>query len=202
MIKRIEIDKEYADVLAELMLGSDFDWYWNEATIIGGDYGVVINSKTKDTPQFTHTIFNDGKPQSSYYHFFSEILGVIEKEVGNKIKNIIRIKANLMVRDTSYPEGFYNGAHIDYKGNNLLSFVYYVNDSDGDTILFDTYLDGHSYNETELKEIDRQTPKAGMGLLFDSQRIHTSTSPRLSERRAIINYVLEMENDIEDTQLS
>ena len=192
MIKRIEIDKEYADILAELMLGSDFDWYWNQATIIGGDYGTVINSKTKDTPQFTHTIFVDGKPKSSYYHFFSEMLGIIEKESNSKIKKIIRIKANLMVGDACYPEGFYNGAHIDYKGNNLLSFVYYVNDSDGDTILFDTYVDGNPYNETELKGIDRQTPTGGMGILFDSQRIHTSTSPKLSERRVIINYVLEM----------
>lgn len=192
MIKRIEIDKEYADVLAELMLGSEFDWYWNQATIFEGNYVSVTNSKTKDTPQFTHTIFIDGKPQSTYYHFFSEMMGIIEKEIGNKIKKIIRIKANLIVGDDCYPEGFYNGAHIDYIGNNVLSFVYYVNDADGDTILFDTHLDGTPFDEKELKEVDRQTPKAGTGILFDSQRVHTSTSPILSERRVIINYVFEV----------
>lgn len=192
MVKRIEIDKEYADVLAELMLGSEFDWYWNGATLLEGDYGTVVDSKTKDMPQFTHTILIDKQQKSIYYHYFSEMLGIIEKEAGSKIKKVIRIKANLMVGDASYPNDFYNGPHIDYSGPNLLSFVYYVNDSDGDTILFDTHLDGKEHNISQLKEIYRQTPKGGTGILFDSNRVHTSTTPKLSDRRVVINYVLEM----------
>jgi hypothetical protein len=192
MIKRIEIDKDYADILSELMLGSDFDWYWNPGTILGEDYGTIIDSKTKDTPQFTHTIFLDKQQKSTYYHYFSEMLGIIEKEAGSKIKKVVRIKANLMMGDSSYPDGLYNGPHIDYEGPNLLSFVYYVNDSDGDTILFDSHLDGNPHNITELNEIDRQTPKAGTGILFDSKRVHTSTSPKLTDRRVVVNYVLQM----------
>jgi hypothetical protein len=200
MIKRIEIDKEYAEVLAELMLGSEFDWYWNGATLLEGDYGTVVDSKTKDMPQFTHTILIDKQQKSIYYHYFSEMFGIIEKEVGNKIKKVIRIKANLMVGDSSYPEGCYNGPHIDYAGSNLLSFVYYVNDSDGDTILFDKHLDGKQHNITELKEIDRQTPKGGTGILFDSNLVHTSTTPKFTDRRVVVNYVLEMEDETNDTK--
>ena len=192
MIKRIEIDKDYADVLAELVLGDEFDWYWNIATVFKGDYGIIVDSKTKDMPQLTHTILIDGEQKSTYYHYFSEMLGMIEKEVGSKIKRVIRIKANLMVGDGSYPEGFYNGPHVDYLGDNLMSFVYYVNDSDGDTILFNEFLDGNPHNITELTEVDRQTPKAGMGIAFDSNRIHTSSTSRFTDRRVVINYVLEM----------
>jgi hypothetical protein len=201
MIKRIEIDKEYTDVLSELMLGSDFDWYWNPATIFEYKVGAVIDAKTKDTPQFTHTIFDDYSKKSSYYHYFSEMVQHIEPYIG-KVKQLIRIKANLIIGDATYPKDFYNGPHADYYGDNILTFLYYVNDSDGDTIFFDSELDGKEHNITKLKEIHRETPKAGIGIVFNSQQIHTSSTPRLTDRRIVINYVFEMENDIKDTQLS
>jgi hypothetical protein len=191
MVKRIEIDKEYADVLAELMLGSDFDWYWNPTTLIEYSKGAVIDAKTKDTPQFTHNVFGDDSTKSTYYHYFSEMIRHIEPYIG-KVKRLIRIKANLIMGDSTYPEDFYNGAHADYYGDNLLSFVYYVNDSDGDTIIFDGKLDGNDHNIRKLNIIDRQKPKAGMGIVFDSDQIHTSSTPRLTDRRVVINYVFEM----------
>lgn len=192
MVKRIEIDKDYADVLAELMLEDDgFAWYWNGGTVYANPVGSVIDSKTKDNPQFTHTIYLNNAVTSQHYQYFTEMLTYIEPYIG-KIKRVIRIKANLMVGDGSYPEGFYNGPHVDYHGDNLMSFVYYVNDSDGDTILFNEFLDGNPHNITELTEIDRQTPKAGMGIAFDSERVHTSSTPRFTDRRVVINYVFEM----------
>jgi hypothetical protein len=191
MIKRIEIDKDYADVLSELMLGSDIAWYWNDGTTYKTDDGVVFDSKTKDSSQLTHTIYHNNATHTEYYHYFTEMVRHLEPHIG-KIKRVIRIKANLMVKDSSYPDGFYNGAHIDYSGDNLLSFVYYVNDSDGDTVIFDEHLDGNPHNLTELTEVDRQTPKAGTGIVFNSQRVHTSSTPRFTDRRVVINYVFEM----------
>jgi hypothetical protein len=191
MIKRIEIDKEYAEVLAELILASEFDWYWNPATIFEYKVGAVIDAKTKDTPQFTHTIFDNFSKKSIYYHYFSEMIQHIEPYIG-KVKQLIRIKANLIIGDATYPQDFYNGAHADYYGDNMLTFLYYVNDSDGDTILFDGELDGKEHNITELKEIHRETPKAGTGIVFNSQQIHTSSTPRFTDRRVVINYVFEM----------
>jgi len=191
MIKRIEIDKDYADILSELMLGDEIAWYWNGSTVYNTNIGVVFDSKTKDNPQFTHTIYHNNAPQTEQYHYFTEMVHHLEPHIG-KIKRVIRIKANLMVKDSSYPDGFYNGAHIDYSGDNLLSFVYYVNDSDGDTVIFDEHLDGNVHNLTELTEVDRQTPTAGTGVVFNSQQLHTSSSPKLTDRRVVINYVFEM----------
>lgn len=191
MIKRIEIDKDYADVLAELMLGDEIAWYWNSGTVYETDDGVVFDSKTKDSPQLTHTIYHNDNVYSEHYHYFTEMSHHLEPHIG-KIKRLIRIKANLMLKDGSYPDGFYNGAHIDYAGKNLLSFVYYVNDSDGDTVIFDEHLDGNPHNLVELTEVDRQTPKAGSGIVFNSQRLHTSSSPRFTDRRVVVNYVFEM----------
>lgn len=196
MIKRIEIGKDYADIISEVTLGSDFPWYWNGGTIYPSMDVCFIDSKTKDSNQFTHTIYLNNTPQTEYYHYFSEMVHHLEPHIG-KVKRIVRIKANFILGDSSYPNGFYNGAHIDYTGNNLLSFVYYVNDSDGDTIIFNEYLDGNPHNITELTEIDRQTPKGGSGIVFNSERLHTSSTPKYTDRRVVINYVLEMEDNVD-----
>ena len=206
MIKRIEIDKEYASVLEEVMGdGGEFDWYWNSSTLYKTDDGTIVDSNTIDGPQFTHILVSNNKILSPFYHFFSEMIGIIEKEVGSKIKNLIRIKANMMIKDTTYPKDCYNGPHVDYFDENVITFLYYLNDSDGDTILFSDFLtskdDKKDRNITELTEIYRETPKAGTGLLFKSNQLHTSTSPKYTDRRIVINYVLEIENEANNTKL-
>lgn len=194
MIKRLHIDEEYANVLLELLAeGNGFDWYWNEGTTHEYKRSGVKDFKTQDSPQFTHILFSDGKIHSDFYHFFSEMFGVIEKESGLKIKNIIRVKANLMTRDTSYPIGFYNGAHVDNYNSNVFTFLYYVNDSDGDTIFFTDFLDGKKdHNIKELVAQDRETPRIGTGVLFNSNRLHTSSPPLFTNRRMVVNYVFEV----------
>lgn len=207
MVKRIEIDKEYADVLEEVMADDgQFDWYWNSGTIYKTDDGTIVDSKTVDNPQFTHILVSNNKVLSPFYHFFSEMIGIVEKQVGCKVKNIIRVKANLTFKDATYPTDCYNGAHVDFFDNNVITFLYYINDSDGDTIFFSDFLnrkeDKEDKNIRELVEVHRETPKAGTGLLFKSNQLHSSSPPKSTNRRMVMNYVLEMENDIEDTQLS
>lgn len=209
MVKRIEIDKEYADVLEEVMADDgQFDWYWNNGTIYGTihktDDGTIVDSKTVDNPQFTHILVSNNKVLSPFYHFFSEMIGIVEKQVGCKVKNIIRVKANLTFKDATYPTDCYNGAHVDFFDNNVITFLYYINDSDGDTIFFSDFLnhkeDKEDKNIRELVEIHRETPKAGTGLLFKSNQLHSSSPPKSTNRRMVMNYVLEMENDINDTK--
>ena len=203
MIKRIEIDKDYASELLEVVSDNNvFEWYWNDATTIEYKRTGVLDSKTLDTPQFTHILFSNGKVHSNFYHFFSEMFSIIEKEFGCKIKNVIRVKANLMTKDACYPDGFYNGAHTDSHNDNIFTFLYYVNDSDGDTIFFSDFLDGNKdHNITELVEVHRETPKCGTGLIFKSNQLHTPTPPKYSNRRIVVNYVFEIENETNNTKL-
>jgi hypothetical protein len=77
--------------------------------------------------------------------------------------------------------------------DNIFTFLYYVNDSDGDTIFFNDFLDGNEdHNITELIEVHRETPKCGTGLLFKSNQLHTPTPPKYSNRRIVVNYVFEV----------
>jgi hypothetical protein len=202
MIQKIQIDREYANELLELISeGNGFDWFWNEGTTHEYNTTGVKNLKTQDSPQFTHILFSNDKVHSNFYHFFSEMFGIIEEQSGYKIKKVIRVKANLMTQDTSYPDGHYSGAHIDNGNDNVFTFLYYLNDSDGDTVFFSDFLDGkQNHNITDLIEVYRETPQCGTGLLFKSNQLHSSTPPKLTNRRVVMNYVFEV-YETNDTKL-
>ena len=68
-------------------------------------------------------------------------------------------------------------------------FLYYVIDSDGDTIIYDyksKNKDDIPYFE-DVKEIKRITPKQGRVVVFDGAHWHTADQPR-KNKRCIINF--------------
>jgi hypothetical protein len=65
-----------------------------------------------------------------------------------------------------------------------LSMVYYVNNSDGDTRIFDD-------NMTMLHS---NTPAQGNAIIFPSNRFHCSSNPIQSNVRCIINFVFTVKD--------
>lgn len=157
------------------------------AANVGNNYDPT-DPNILDSVQFTHGICDDNKPISPLYQIVLPILWFLEKDTGYKIKNILRIKANCLTRD-----GFeikYQPPHIDVYEPGFHSLIYYVNDSDGDTILFDKTIDqGHC----DLNIIERITPKKGSGFLIPSNQLHASSCPINTRQRLVINFVLELE---------
>jgi hypothetical protein len=86
----------------------------------------------------------------------------------------------------------HNGVHVDLPAHiSHVACVYYVNGSDGDTIIYDQTINdtpGGSQNVV-LKEHKRVTPKAGRAVLFDGSRYHCSSQPTINYR-TIINFDL------------
>jgi hypothetical protein len=92
--------------------------------------------------------------------------------------DIARVKINLLWR---CPEstGRHNGLHRD-ESEDYLSGVYYVNDSDGDTVIFDNTIE------------HRFTPKKGSMIIFPSNLLHASSNPVLSYERIVINMIVKV----------
>lgn len=89
-----------------------------------------------------------------------------------------RIKLARAFLQTPSPGLINNDPHVDghYPHTVLL---YYVNDTDGDTVFFDP--------EDKTKIIERVTPKRGRVLLFDGSMYHASCPPS-SGFRAVVNF--------------
>ena len=81
-----------------------------------------------------------------------------------------------------------NGIHIDLPEDHY-ACVYYVNDSDGDTIVYEQtrYNTECGSQNVPLTEHKRVTPKKGRLVIFDGARFHCSSQPK-NAYRCIINF--------------
>jgi ectoine hydroxylase-related dioxygenase (phytanoyl-CoA dioxygenase family) len=60
-----------------------------------------------------------------------------------------------------------------------------VNDTDGDTIIFDEKYDA---SELELLNPKRVPPRKGKAVFFNGEHYHASCNPIKSKKRVVINY--------------
>lgn len=80
----------------------------------------------------------------------------------------------------------HNGIHVDVPIPHI-ACVYYVNDSDGDTIIYEnTY---GTDTKAELIPHTKVTPKKGRMVFFDGYRYHCSSQPSRNHR-CIVNFDL------------
>ena len=178
------LPKSLQDDIESKLLGTDFGWYYFPET---ADKNLShTDNNVLDCYQFTHTVYfyNIGV-NSDYYMLIKKILNHVEKNEDIKVKKILRIKANFTVPNINFKSNNYTRIHKDEHKENIYSFLYYVNDSDGDTRFFND----------KFKLINSSKPKKGTGALFKSTTFHAGSCPTNHDKRVVINFVFEVEND-------
>lgn len=186
ILKNICSDDYSLHILSKL--GDDyFPWYWNDNTV---DYNnnTPDSYKEKDY-QFTHVFFRDGEYCSSYAELIKPLIISFQAQSGLIVKNIYRIKANLTTPISYTEKEIVSAMHIDtpiinIENKKYVSFIYYVIDSDGDTVIY------NKYNDDKLSV----TPTRNTGVWFDSDFLHYPNPPKKSKRRLIINFIFEIYN--------
>ena len=84
------------------------------------------------------------------------------------------------------PEKRIHDAHVDTNTPHYAS-IYYVNDSDGETIIYNQEFDGDFEPPSDLTIMTKVEPKANRLLIFDGKYFHTGSSPSKHKNRIIIN---------------
>jgi hypothetical protein len=166
----------YQDSLHELMLGDNFPWYLNKSTTLNTSNTV---NQQFESGQFTHTFFKDEQISSQFFQRVEPILYYLMLSENKRTDSLIRIKANLNYQNSLMPVGGHYPLHMDSnKETNYTTCVYYVNDSDGDTLFF----------SSDLKtETARVSPKKGRLVMFDGNTLHAGQAPKTNEVRCVIN---------------
>jgi hypothetical protein len=154
-----------------------YDFMKNDENIISLNFGV-----------FRHFIYQDGKITSLLYesHLFN-LKSLIEKKFNVEVDSFEGIAVNF-----STPTGFktnkYGVPHYDRKELNSKILIYYINDSDGDTVIFDEFCNGEINSEKKTIS-QRITPKKSRAIMFDSNRYHSASWPSENTRRIVnINF--------------
>lgn len=170
MIVENLLPQSYKKEIQNVLLGDIFPWYLNKN---------IVPTVEKSSFQFTHTLYTDNKIESEAFSLIKPMIYFIEDKTNTIFKNIVRIKVNL--RTKTVDNNYELNIHEDMNQGNYKSFLYYVNDSDGDTLFFDG----------NKKIINSVTPKENSGIFFDSNISHTSQAPIKNDRRIVINFIFE-----------
>jgi hypothetical protein len=155
-----------------------------------------VDPNITDDVGFFHMAF-DGDFVSPHFDFFKTILLFFSEKTNIQIGNLLRIRLRYTHKGYDHTEGKYAPPHVDFNtGQPYSTLVYYIDDSDGDTIIFDKI-----FNPTEeiynpvfadpLPELVRITPKKGSAIFFNGHRYHAGNYPITYSSRIVINFDFE-----------
>ena len=189
------IELEYQEDIRSILLagyqylGKDFPWYYIEDVTADGD----ADSQHRAALGHEYIIFDEGqsiedqKATEEIDHFHYLFLAMLKHVcVRMNIKKInvlqgrsfLQFPLNLKDKTVDTP-------HVDLQQEHLVA-LYYVCDSDGDTII---YNERHEPADKVYTVKQRVTPKQGRMVLFDGSLYHTAEQPEHNVR-CVVNYNL------------
>jgi hypothetical protein len=186
------LTEDQENAIFSLTTNPMFPWFFQNGTILQRDAteeNEYIHTKGSNPPQFTHTIDLEN---CRYIEVIAPILNAIAVEMNGNIQ-IIKMKFNLLYKSG---DGSFHFPHtdVDELDGNIYTSIYYVNDSDGDTYLFNQK--GPRTSE-ELSIKTRITPSKGKMVVFDAVQFHSSSSPIKSDYRIVLNTVFKKDTKSE-----
>ena len=172
------LTKSYHEEILELMSGFNFPWYYND------NISFKKGNNNLNEYGFSHMFWTQetGQRNSTQTWFLkSALLQMLDVTECN---SIVRSRADM----TTYAgKEFIHEPHIDLDFPHIAS-IYYVNDSDGDTIFYNQKANNiNQVNNLDLQEYKRVTPKANRLVIFEGNIVHTGSSPVNFKKRILIN---------------
>ena len=186
MIKIIEniITPSYANAI-EADVATFPWWYLNDVT--------YDNQSTN--PGFVNVIYENGKPANEWYPFIKPLVFQISDAINAPVFKLLRIRVGFLMPTPTPSEPA--TPHVDFFQPHYTA-CYYINDSDGDTVIYDQRLDAVGNQEinqdvvqdyvtkTKFTIAKRSTPRKGSVCVFDGKHFHSSTAPFEHKKRFVL----------------
>jgi len=186
------IDLEYQNIIKEILLGDrqykgyDFPWYLTH------DVTKPAKADSQKRPAFFHGYVDYPSELSSAFHdLFIRLIQNSCAKIDRKNVDVLQGRSFCQLPISSDKISV-DTPHIDIKEDHFV-MLYYVCDSDGDTIIYNERRDGitrHSPsldNDDGLTELVRITPKKNQLVFFDGLHYHTGHSPTTTSNRILLN---------------
>ena len=186
------LTKEEEDYIENTLLGVNFPYYFSEYEVTAPHHNKQFShlKNVKDHKQLLHQFYkinddNNTVKCSEHHKIVDDLINNILVKLNLNDIVIRRAKVNLQQQFTDNKPEYHNTPHYDMLIKHYVC-IYYVNDSDGDTLFFD--------NEKDCNIINRISPKKGRFLFFKGDTLHTCQHPIKSTDRVVINIDLEENN--------
>jgi hypothetical protein len=148
-------------------------------------YQEKVDKNTKDSIQFTHMAVVNNEPESKFWPLLLPLV-FQATSVFNINLQTVRCKINATYPVSGFLDNEYNPPHKDQEDPNMLVGIYYVNDSDGDTLFFEEPTSNFTLGE--FKVVTRVSPKKGSFVLFPASVLHAGRPPIIFPSRYVINF--------------
>jgi hypothetical protein len=170
------LSKKDEDFIENHVTSGYFPWYLKNETV-RPDNRFVSDTRFVDFPWLSHETHINGKENSSCLEIPNRIIEVLNGKFNNIYKEIRQSRLNLVFKSNDDRK---SPPHYDFYDDNIDTMIYYVNDSDGNTIF---YADEKA--NTILQEVE---PKKGRIVIFSSKTLHAATRPKENHTRIVINF--------------
>jgi hypothetical protein len=158
-------------------------WFAGE-NISGWQHANVEGANTNSFQfGFSHQAF-DENGRSTYYETFLPLLYFMEDKTGIKVNELYRIRVAL---NTFTGVETQHHPHVDMETPHKV-LLYYVNDSDGDTFMYNEMFFPNTEVPDSFTIKEKITPKANRAVVFDGFRYHSSSKPTKNPFRFIVNF--------------
>ena len=164
------------------------EYHFNYSTILDQSQ-LLKNNLQINYPQFVKNIFTHiNQPGGTSLAMISNpvlfsLVYILLCNYNLSNKNINRIKINTTFPFPKNTKKNYGPIHIDNDKKGSISIIYYLHNTDGDTVFFDE-------NSNNPKIIKRVSPRQGRAVVFNSNIPHAGCCPSNSPFRQVINFVL------------
>ena len=183
------IDLKYQEKIKNILIGEEtfndyyFPWYFTQDVTKHND----VDSQKRSAFFHGYVVSDNDDTMGTIDSVFHDIFITLLKNVCCKIDkqdvNIIKGRSFLQL-PINYNGERIDTPHIDIVDDHFV-ILYYVCDSDGDTIIYNEKVKSDSY--TIQKRI---TPKQGRVVAFDGSYYHTAEQP-VDNIRCVVNYDLK-----------
>lgn len=169
----------------ELLLGPSMPWY-----ICNTDY--YDNYSDINSQKWQHIAYHKNVTASAIGPYLEMAVWEAFSKTNQNVDELIRIRCSMTEIGHDH---FVGGPHVDTNTPHMTA-LFYLNDSDGDTILYNEKydpskrLDQYAYYEQYIKTptVNKTvTPEENKMFWFDGLTYHSSNSPTKTSKRYIIN---------------
>ena len=184
---------EYQEKIKQELLGinNNFPWFHTEDVTDAGE----LTSQHRPALAHQYVNLNDddvSEIESIFHHLFTPLLSKACQHLKMPQTEVIQGRSFLQFPLRNIDTSVVDTPHIDLdEGEEHIVVLYYVIDSDGDTVIYNERTKSLTYTEKQ-----RVTPKQGRVVIFEGGQYHTAEQPTKGTR-CIVNYNI----DFYDTEL-
>ena len=188
------VDNIYQDAVEHFFLKTNFPWFYQSDISFFDEHISQLSNNIRQRPGFSNLIHDVNNGPFNPFHFVMPILYAGTSKGNLTINHITQARSFLLVPPNLSPsEDRRDRPHVD-QPNPHYAAIYYVNDADGDTYIYDKQVKSNAESNylpnidpTNLPVLKRVSPKKGRLLIFNGLYYHSSSQPEYNAR-CIINF--------------